>query len=539
MNRTIRILSAALLIVPSLAQAAYYPTSYGPYSRAMFTQTVMDRTGGARDGTHCFPDVGNQSYAPAVCAAKLQGIVSGGADGYFLPDAPIAFVEAAAIALRADGFFAPSGSPWYRGYLEELSDRDAIPVSVSNILDPITSSQAEELMTAVFNGTSTSNNNNKKNKMKNNSNQKDDNDDEIDLSIDVSDNTVEPDDTVTFRIRLKNVDNDDLENVEVVATFDEDEFEFVSASDSGDLQSNDEDVEWDSIDVDEDETKTILLTLRVNEDADEGDRLDIQVEVEDSKATGSVRIEEDDDRSNNDDDAVKLTITDSPDPVEPGESIRYTIKIENMEDDDISVDIRAILDPQVDFISASNNGDEERNEVVWTNIDLDEDEDQTVTLTVRVDNGADDGDSIRLEVQANDDEDTETTRVDDDNDDDDDDDDTGDEDIKISITDSDDPVEIGDTVEYRITLENNENDNVSIDVVAELDEGMSFLDASNGGDEESDDKVRWENIKIEEDDDRTITLKVRINSKADDGDTLRLRIRAGDGDEDETTKVED
>ncbi len=532
MNRTLRILSAALLIVPSLAQAAYYPTSYGVYSRAMFTQTVMDRTGGARDGTNCFPDVTTQSYASAVCAAKLQGIVSGGADGYFRPDTPIAFVEAAAIVLRADGFHATSGSPWYRSYLEEVADRDAIPQSVNNILDPITASQAEELINEVLNGSSGSSSSHHSNSS---GNQKDNNDDdEIDLSIDVSDNTVEPDDTVTFRIRLKNVDNDDLDNIDVTAEFDEDEFEFVSASDSGDLQSNDEEVEWDSIDVDEDETTTILLTLRVDEDADEDDRFDIHVEVEDSEATSSVRIEEDD-NDRNDDDAVRLTVTDSPDPVEPGENIRYTIKIENMEDDDISVDIRAILDTQVDFVSASNGGDEERNEVVWSNIDLDEDEEETVTLTVRVDSSADDGDTIRLDVTANDDEETESTRVDDNGSNNN---NTGDEDIDVSITDSDDPAEIGDIVEYRIKLENQEDEDVSIDVVAELDEGMSFIDASNGGDED-DDEVRWEDIDIDEDDDRTITLKVRINSDADDGDTLTLKVSAGDGDDEEDTEIDD
>ncbi len=526
--KSVRILSALALLLPAIAQAQYYAPVYGDYSRAMFTQTVMDRLGGARDGYNCFPDVRNQSYAPAVCAAKLQGIVKGGADGYFRPDTPVTFIEAATIALRADGYVAQSGSPWYRPYLEEMSRRDAIPSSVVNILNPITSAQANEIITEVFDGAEHDDDDD--------DDEKDDNDDDdLYLYITASDERVDVDDTVTFRIKIRNDDNDDLDDLDVRVTFDEDEFEYVSSSDSGDLE-DDEEVTWENIDVDEDETYTLLLTLRVSDDNDEDDRIGIEAEVEDSEASKYITVEDDD--NDDDDEAVRLTVTDSPDPVEPGDTIRYTIKIENREDDDIRVDIRAVLDPQVEFVSASDDGDEERDEVVWDDIRLDEDEEETVTLTVRVDDDADDGDTIRIEFTANDDEETETTRVDDDGDDDDDD-DTGDEDIDVSITDSRDPARVGDEVEYRITLQNDEDDDVEIKVIAELDEGMSFLDASNGGDEEEDDEIHWDDIEIDEDDDRTITLRVRINNDADDGDTLRLKVRAGDGDDEETTRIDD
>ena len=78
------------------------------------------------------------------------------------------------------------------------------------------------------------------------------------------------------------------------------------------------------------------------------------------------------------------------------------------------LDVRAILDDQTSFISASNSGDlQSDDEVEWDDIEIDEDAQRTIILRVRVKNTVDDGDVLRLTVEAGDDEDSETTRIED------------------------------------------------------------------------------------------------------------------------------
>lgn len=512
--------------LPAVTQA-YTPVSYG-ISRAEFVRMVMQEKGIRTDGGHCFTDVTNQSYAGYVCAAKQRGIVTGKADGSFWPDQSISFIEAAAIVVRAEQSGVHNGNPWYAPYLEKVSDWDAIPSGVYNILDAISSSQAQQMIDAAIDHDDNDDDDD-------DDDNNDDNNDEFNLTVTASDSTVEADDTVTFRIRIKNEDNDDLENLDVRAVLDSD-MDFVSASDSGDHEDDDE-VTWDNIDVEEDETKTLLLTVRVDEDADEDDTLRLKVDIDDSTASKTIRVEDDDD-DNDDDNDIDVTITDSKDSVEEGDTFTYTIRLENNDNDDIRVDINAVLDDDLDFVSASDSGDEQRNEVDWDDIRIDGDATKTLSLTVRVSSGANDGQRLKMTVSVGDEEEIEYTTVDDQDDDDDDDNDDDNADIDIEITDNDDPVEERDTIIYRIVLENNENDDVEVDVVAELDDGMSFLDASHNG-EEDDDEVRWDNIEIDEDGERVLTLEVRVNSEVDDGDTVRLRVEAGDGSATETTKIEE
>lgn len=526
MNRA-RIMISIIIgsLLPSAAFAQFYPFATGGITRAEFVQMVMQQRGIIGGGTHCFRDVTTQFYADALCSAKAAGIVTGKPDNSFMPDMPITFIEAGTVALRAEGVHSAPGATWYSGYLTQLSQWDAIPDSVTNILQPISYAQAQELIQEVQDRGEDDDDDDDDN----DNDDDEDEDDDMKLSVTVSDSTPEPGDRVTFRIRIENEDNDDLDDIQVVAELDND-MEYVSSTDGGNLE--DDEVEWDDIEVEEDETKTILLNVEIDEDADDDDTLRLRVEAENGETltvSRTIRVQEDDD----DDGDLNLTITESDDPVEPGDQVTYRIRIENEDNDDIRVDVRAFLDDEMDFISASHSGDESRDEVEWDDIRLDEDDEITLTLTVRIKSGADDGDELELRVEANEEEDTEETEVEDD------DDDNDNDDIDVSITENDDPAEEGDTITYRITLENNDNDDAEIDVRAFLDPDTSFVSASHNGDLEGDDEVVWEDFEIDEDQERIITLTVRVKTTADDGDTLRLRVEAGDGEDTETTRVED
>lgn len=527
--RSVRLLAVATLLLPTLAQAQVYSTYYGAapsgISRASFVQMVMTQIGNPTDGTNCFTDVGTQSFASSVCAAKQRGIVTGDANGKFRPNDAITFIEAAAVSIRAKGTAVSYTNPWYAGYLTVLSDWDAFPASVTNILYPINSSQAQDLISSVFSADHTSTSSSNMSSSKTSSSSDDNNNDDVKLTVTASDSKADTGDTVTYTIKLKNEENHDLHNVDVKAYLDSD-FDFVSASDGGDY--DDDQVDWE-IDIDEDETETITLKLRVSGGADDNDRLDLRVRADDSQVRKTLTVDEGNSNNSSNGD-LRISITDSPSKVEAGDTVTYTIKLENRDNDDMHVDVKALLDRDMDFVSASDGGDEDGGEVEWDNLFIAEDDEEVITVKVRIDNSANDGDTVRFEVRSEGEYDAETTEVDDRNN-------SGSNDVSIAISDSSDPANPGETVTYTITLKNNTNDDDEFDVVAELDDDMTFLSASDGGDLDNH-RVEWENLEIDDDDQEVIYLRVQIGSRADEGDTLRVRVTAGDGDEEETTRID-
>jgi len=526
---TLRLLAALGILLPTLAQAQtyYYPVSTptSGVSRASFVQMTMGYVDNLQGGTNCFTDVKTQSYAPSVCAAKAQGIVTGDVNGTFRPDASITFIEAAAVALRAKGASVGSDVIWYRPYLKALSDRNAFPSSVSNILNPMSVTQAQELLTNVFSAEHSFTNNSHTPTSTNSSSNDGNKNDDVQLTVIASSSSVDVGDTVTYTMKVRNNDNRDLNNLKVYAFIDSD-FDFVSTSDDGNYDKDR--IDWE-IDVDKDETETITLKLRVSGSAEEGDKLSFRVKADDSEIRKTLTIDEE---HNNDD--LKISISDSPSSVEPGDTVTYTIRLENEDDNDLRVDVRALLDDDMEFVSASDDGDENDDEIEWDNIFVGENDDETLTLKVRISNSANDGDTVRLEVRSEGQEDTETTKVDEDNMS-----SNNNDDIAVSISDSQDPAERGEIVMYTIRLKNNTNNDQEVDVVATLDPGMTIYTNSDGS-ERNGREIRWRDLLIQDDDDRVVNLKVRINSYVHNGDTVRLKVHVGtfNVDEVETTRVE-
>lgn len=87
-----------------------------------------------RPKTRCFVDILPIAwYAPYVCAAKQEGVVSGYADRRFRPSEPVTLSAAAKIIVLLGGLPAsPSapGSPWYAPFLQSLSETGALPPSL-------------------------------------------------------------------------------------------------------------------------------------------------------------------------------------------------------------------------------------------------------------------------------------------------------------------------------------------------------------------------------------------------------------------------
>jgi uncharacterized secreted protein with C-terminal beta-propeller domain len=98
-------------------------------------------------GQNCFKDVeADDWFAPWVCMAKTEGIVSGYEDGTYKPDQEINFVEASKILSLAFKQQGQGGSEWYEQYVRALEDSKAIPTSIDTLEKRVTRGEMAEMM---------------------------------------------------------------------------------------------------------------------------------------------------------------------------------------------------------------------------------------------------------------------------------------------------------------------------------------------------------------------------------------------------------
>lgn len=85
-------------------------------------------------------------YLDYVCLAKLNNYIGGYPDGTFKPEQNINFVEAAKIITLAMGYKVGTTEPWYKGYVEQLSGKNAIPLTIRTFNQNITRGEMAEIM---------------------------------------------------------------------------------------------------------------------------------------------------------------------------------------------------------------------------------------------------------------------------------------------------------------------------------------------------------------------------------------------------------
>lgn len=130
-----------------------------PINRAEFTKIlILAKTGSepAAPQEPCFPDVENGVWFERyVCYAKSSNILGGYPDGSFRPTSNINFAEASKIFSNTFGLevaAAPEGQAWYMPFIETLSQKKAIPGSISKHNHNITRAEMAEMIMRVNKG---------------------------------------------------------------------------------------------------------------------------------------------------------------------------------------------------------------------------------------------------------------------------------------------------------------------------------------------------------------------------------------------------
>ncbi|HLD71565.1 MAG TPA: hypothetical protein VI873_03050, partial [Candidatus Peribacteraceae bacterium] len=120
---------------------------------------------------------------------------------------------------------------------------------------------------------------------------------------------------------------------------------------------------------------------------------------------------DDDDDDDDEDEDIQIDVSDSRDPVAPCESFNYNVRVRNRENRSRRVDVRGFLDDKTTFLSASDGGSRDSDEVEWEDVLLRANGSKNLTVNVRVDCDAADDETLRFRARAEDEEDTELTRV--------------------------------------------------------------------------------------------------------------------------------
>jgi len=87
-----------------------------------------------------------QWFAPYVCMAKVNKIITGYPDGTFKPGQDIAFTEAAKMIVTAFGYQYKTDPTWYKPFVERLEEMTAIPVSINELAQKITRGEMAEII---------------------------------------------------------------------------------------------------------------------------------------------------------------------------------------------------------------------------------------------------------------------------------------------------------------------------------------------------------------------------------------------------------
>jgi len=139
-------------IVNGYPDGTYLPDK--TVSRAEFTKIIMEATLEKDFIDSCervddFADVLDSDwFVNYVCIASSNGIISGYSDTSFKPNDPVNFVEAAKIVVN--GFYYSKiendSQDWFKPFVVELENRNAIPTSVSSFDSQITRGELAQLI---------------------------------------------------------------------------------------------------------------------------------------------------------------------------------------------------------------------------------------------------------------------------------------------------------------------------------------------------------------------------------------------------------
>ena len=314
-------------------------------------------------------------------------------------------------------------------------------------------------------------------------------------------------DTITYEISYSNP-ADKTSAVKITDALDEN-VEFVEADHNGAYDEQTHTVTW-NFDAPKNSSGTVQLKVKVKDSA-KGKKVSNQA---------SVKV------GNYDEEQTETVTNPVPDPhknetapyegsgtlgvVEAGSSITYQIAYKNYKNQKANVVIEDELDPNVEFVSATNGGTLSNGVVTWNLADVAANTEGTVSLTVKVkDSAKAEGkvvNSATVKVGNDSAYDTEEVKnpVPD----------PHKKEISPFVGDGNlGPVDAGDSVKYQISYKNYKDEAAEVKITDVLDENVEFVSATGGG-VNNNGTVSWSIPNVPAGGTGTVELTVKVKDSA-------------------------
>lgn len=139
-------------IVSGYSDGTFKPDN--PINRAELVKIIVNANADSYDIESCdieknlsFSDIDKSAwYAPYLCYAVKNNIISGYPDGTFRPQREVIYAEATKIITKGIGFNIEEGDVWYANYNDKIIELNAIPSTVSSMLKSVTRGEIAKMI---------------------------------------------------------------------------------------------------------------------------------------------------------------------------------------------------------------------------------------------------------------------------------------------------------------------------------------------------------------------------------------------------------
>jgi uncharacterized repeat protein (TIGR01451 family) len=345
------------------------------------------------------------------------------------------------------------------------------------------------------------------------------------FSITKTDNktTAAPGETLTYAIVVTNTSATAATGISVTDTLPSN-VTFLSATGA---VRNGNTVTWSGINLTAGQSVTLPLQVQINSGVANG------TVITNSASVGTVTVQDTTTVQTSGTATLTLSLSDSQDPVTPGQTFNYNVILTNATSTLASgVNVQQVLDGDSEFLSTSNSGTQSNGVISWTNLSVPANGSLTLVTTVRAKSTTQDGEILNSTAFSASISDSETTLIRGDGS-------NNDTAITLTVRDSADPVQIDECFDEIITVRNGRGITESVDVTGFLDPDMEFRDADRGGNQVGNDRVEWTDIVISANSSVTLHVTVCVDANAFDGRNLQFRARAEGSEDTEYTRVID
>lgn len=321
--------------------------------------------------------------------------------------------------------------------------------------------------------------------------------------------TVSPNEAVTYVISLRQ-QRDSIRDADVRLTI-APHINFLSANEGGRMVGGI--IQWDNIAVQKNVTKRLVVRAAIRPGVEDDTILIGRVVANGVTATDSTFVRHAEETPY--EAPFSVSISDNRDTAQPNSLLTYHLEVRNLTGRDITEDVRVALPGGVGIEDDGNPDRRTGNNLIWLNESFDADEEKTYRFQLRVEDRLTDYTSLHTRATVRGVSASDRTVIESG---------IGRNALRVSVDDNRNTVEPGKELTYTVNLENDSSKPyLNGYVSAALPIYAEFISATDGGYLDGS-NVRWDDVQVGPNDDRSFTYTIRVRSDAPYGHALMSSV---------------